>query len=143
MPNYRVTVGGKEYQVEIPNIYERPLKAIVDGEVIEVQVETAPPVSTDLAATSSAAPGLYDIPAKHTVSTAASSKTVRAPLPGTILRLTVKVGDSVQFGQELCVLEAMKMNNPIRATRAGKIAEIFVAQGQQVLHNEPLLAYED
>ena len=42
-------------------------------------------------------------------------------------------------GQELCVLEAMKMNNPIRATQAGLVKEILVSVGQQVQHGNPLL----
>jgi biotin carboxyl carrier protein len=68
-------------------------------------------------------------------------KLVRAPIPGVIVSIVVNVGEAVNVGQELCVLEAMKMKNSIRATRAGQIATIHVNIGQQVKHNEPLVEY--
>jgi len=51
----------------------------------------------------------------------------------------VSVGDQVVYGQELCVLEAMKMNNPIRASKPGVIQKVFVTVGQQVQHGAPLV----
>ena len=62
-----------------------------------------------------------------------------APMPGTILSVDVKVGQQVDVGQVLCVLEAMKMKNPIRATHAGTIAEICVAAGMTVPYGEVLI----
>jgi biotin carboxyl carrier protein len=64
---------------------------------------------------------------------------VKAPLPGTVVSIAVAVGDRVEVGQELCVLEAMKMNNPIRATQAGTVSEIHVRIGEQVMHGAPLV----
>jgi biotin carboxyl carrier protein len=66
---------------------------------------------------------------------------VRAPIPGLITALLVQPGYEVSAGQELCKLEAMKMNNSIRSTRTGKIAKIYVSVGQQVQHNEVLMEY--
>jgi biotin carboxyl carrier protein len=71
------------------------------------------------------------------------TKSVLAPIPGVILSIAVKPGDAVVFGQELCVLEAMKMKNQIRANRAGKIAELRVAPGEQVRHSQVLFEYAD
>jgi len=67
--------------------------------------------------------------------------TVRAPLPGVILSIAVKTHDVVRIGQELCVLEAMKMKNSIRANRAGEIAEIHIIPGQHVKAHEVLIEF--
>jgi biotin carboxyl carrier protein len=72
-----------------------------------------------------------------------SSNSVRAPIPGVILSIQVKVGDAVKTGQELCVLEAMKMKNAIRANRNGVIAAIHVLPGQTVQHGHALMDFGD
>jgi len=149
MPTYRVTVAGREYTVEIPNINARPVRAIVDGEVIEVYVEgpaaagvPATPVTAAPTVTAPApAPATLPVsaPPTPTASASAGAGAVRAPLPGTIVSISVAEGDHVEYGQELCILEAMKMNNPIRATQAGTVTEIHIYIGQQVQHDELLL----
>jgi biotin carboxyl carrier protein len=60
-----------------------------------------------------------------------------------IVALRVRPGDEVSHGQDLCTIEAMKMRNSIRATRAGRIAEILVNTGQTVNHNDPLMRFEE
>ncbi len=77
------------------------------------------------------------------ISTNVKIKAVLAPIPGVIIAVSVKVGDSVSFGQELCILEAMKMKNVIRATRSGKIGAIHVAIGDQVKHSQMLMEFTD
>jgi biotin carboxyl carrier protein len=71
------------------------------------------------------------------------SKQVVAPIPGTILSVSVKEGQEVSFGQELATLEAMKMKSAIRANRAGKIAAIRVTAGDKVSQNQALMDYAD
>ncbi len=144
MSVYYVTVRGKQYVVEVPDPRARPVRAIVDGEVIEVNVAPAPAV---------APPSPMPVPEQQvevtpTVPSAVTlaDKTleeIKAPLPGTIVSISVNVGDRIAHGQELCVLEAMKMNNPIRANRAGVIRKILVAVGDQVQHGAPLMAVGD
>jgi biotin carboxyl carrier protein len=73
----------------------------------------------------------------------ADTKAVRAPIPGVIVSIGVQPGDEVTAGQELCVLEAMKMNNAIRASRAGQVATVYVSVGQHVKHHEVLIEYAD
>lgn len=68
---------------------------------------------------------------------------VRAPIPGTIQSVLVKPGAEVVVGQELVILEAMKMKNTIRASRAGQVAAVHVIPGQAVKHNDVLLEYVD
>ena len=162
MPTYRVVVDGKPYTVEVPDLNARPVQAIVDGHVVEVSVEgtptaagtprpvvdTAAPASVAAQRPAPAAPVAepsVPAPAPAPAVTApagagtGADNTVVAPLPGTIVGLSVAVGDRVEHGQELCVLEAMKMNNPIRATRSGEVKEVLVSVGQQVQYGDPLM----
>jgi biotin carboxyl carrier protein len=71
------------------------------------------------------------------------AKVVKAPLPGVVDSIKVKVGDSVVYGQELVVLEAMKMKNSIKATKPGKITKVCVSVGETVPHGASLVEYEE
>lgn len=71
------------------------------------------------------------------------TKPVHAPIPGIIRSVDVSPGDQVIPGQQLCVLEAMKMYNSIRATRAGVIAAVHVSPGEHVGRNEVLVMVSD
>ncbi|MCU0519369.1 MAG: biotin/lipoyl-binding protein [Anaerolineae bacterium] len=141
MSRYRIIVDGRAYVVEVGDIAGRPVLATVDGETFQVEVESqgAAPAVVSTAASPVSAPRpevLHAVP-KTPVTT--SGDTVTAPLPGTIVTVSVAVGDRVEPGQELCVLEAMKMNNPIRSTRSGVVTEVLVNVGQQVQHGNPLM----
>jgi biotin carboxyl carrier protein len=70
-------------------------------------------------------------------------KAVLAPIPGVIISVGIKEGEAVATGQELCVLEAMKMKNSIRAKRAGKICAVRVTPGEQVRHSQVLMEFAD
>lgn len=79
--------------------------------------------------------------------TAAASKStgpapVVAPMPGLIVRVNVAVGDQVQMGQGLVVMEAMKMENELRAARDGRVRELSVSEGQSVDAGAVLLVVE-
>jgi glutaconyl-CoA/methylmalonyl-CoA decarboxylase subunit gamma len=67
---------------------------------------------------------------------------VTSPLPGVIVTILVKPGDTVSHGDELCTLEAMKMKNAIRANREGTIETVAVQVGDQVSHGQLLLTYQ-
>jgi biotin carboxyl carrier protein len=71
----------------------------------------------------------------------ASAGTLAAPMPGVILDVSVKAGDAVTRGQEIAVLEAMKMQNIIKSPRDGTIAEVCVTTGQAVGHGDPIVRY--
>lgn len=74
--------------------------------------------------------------------TAADGKAVNAPLPGRVIEIKVKAGDSVTVGQEVMILEAMKMENSISSDYAGKVLGILVAEGDTVQADQPLLVIE-
>ena len=71
-----------------------------------------------------------------------TSNAVKAPLPGVITSIEVEVGQEVQAGDTLVVLEAMKMANNIEAEKAGKVVAICVKQGENVLEDAPLVVVE-
>lgn len=150
MPNYRVTIDGHDYLVEIVNLAERPVRAIVNGQMLEVDAVSIPEMPQEEAAPAGAPraqalpprpvtpPAQLIAPAAPPAGVPGGSE-IKAPLPGTIVGINVSVGDRVAHGQELCVLEAMKMNNPIRAAHSGVVSEIRVSIGQQVQHGTILL----
>ncbi len=143
MSVYYVTIRGKQYTVEVPDVRARPVRAIVDGEVVEVDVAPAPAAAAAPARISApvAAQPVQLVAAPDTPLSGAVEE-IKAPLPGTVVSIGVSAGERVTHGQELCVLEAMKMNNPICASQAGVIRKIFVTVGQQVKHGAPLMAIE-
>ena len=70
------------------------------------------------------------------------ARTVTAPMPGVILSVAVAAGATVQRGQTLMVLEAMKMKNDLKAQREGTVSQVFVSDGDQVKHGDLLLKFQ-
>jgi biotin carboxyl carrier protein len=135
----KLTIEGKEYQVTLKDLTTRPIIAEVDGQTYEVWPEdeqTPIPATISSTPTPAAPAAVIPIPA------AAGSLTLSAPLPGVIISVEVKEGQSVSSGQELYVLEAMKMKNSIKANRSGKIASIHVNPGDLVKHNQQIMTFE-
>ncbi|MRR31962.1 biotin/lipoyl-binding protein [bacterium] len=140
-----VKIENQEFLVEVEDLSSRPVIATIEGESFEVWPEetasetvTAAPVAAPKPAAAPARPA-----AAAAVTVADASKAVTAPLPGTIVAISVKEGAAVKFGQELLVLEAMKMKNSIRASRDGKVKAILVNVGDQVRHGQALVEYAD
>ena len=73
---------------------------------------------------------------------AGSKSGIKSPLPGVILEIKVKEGDAVKRGQTLLVLEAMKMENDIKADRDGKVTAIKVSKGESILEGTDLIIIE-
>lgn len=67
---------------------------------------------------------------------------IRAPLPGTIINLLVKIGDEIESGHTILILEAMKMESEIHSPLKGKIKHILVTKGSTVKENDPLVEIE-
>ncbi len=63
---------------------------------------------------------------------------VTSPLPGKVISVTAKAGDKISEGDELCVIEAMKMENPIVATASGTVATVSVSTGQALKAGDPI-----
>jgi biotin carboxyl carrier protein len=151
-----VKVANQTYEVEVGDIHDRPVMAVVDGEAFEVWPEEViishPSTHTHAVPLQAAArPAPQFSPASHSATPKAiaptagvdNAKAVRAPIPGVIISVAVKPGDVVKHGQELCVLEAMKMKNVLRATRAGTIGVVHTAAQQHVKHHDVLMEFTD
>ncbi len=150
----RVQINDQTYEVEVGDLQVRPIKAVIDGETFEVwpaesalPAPVAAPVAVAAPVVQAAVPAPAPAPAARAAAAAAGSanagKQVVAPIPGTILSVSVKEGQEVAFGQELATLEAMKMKSAIRANRAGKIGAIHVAAGDKVGQNQALMDWAD
>ena len=143
----KVEIQEKVYEVTIDDIHARPVIAEVEGVKYQVWPEEGAqalaPVATVASATAPAATPVAAPEAAPRVKAAAGSKTLNAPLPGTIVAINVREGETVAEGQDLLTLEAMKMKNAIRADRAGVVARIHVNEGDLVQHGEALISWQD
>ncbi len=131
---YTVNVGGNTYHVEINDLTQRPVLAVIGEETFEVWPESNQ-ARAAVAAENPKAPLVQPLLNKISA--------VKAPIPGVITAILVKQGDTVSPGQELCKLEAMKMNNSIRANRGAKIEAINISVGQQVKHGDLLFEFAE
>jgi len=141
----KVTLDGKPVDVDVLPL-GKSLSIRVDGEVIDLSVEGTLP---DIGAVASGHRSYVRVESERARAAAASKrgggpadKTVKSPMPGRIVKVHVAVGDEVTIGQPLLVVEAMKMENELKAKLAGKIAEVFVAAGTAVEANARLLSFE-
>lgn len=147
----RVKIQDKDYAVEISDLNARPVLATIDGQTFEVwpEEQASQPVPSAAAAplpahTAAEKPVMAAAtPAASPVQNGNSGKAVTAPIPGVIVAISVKEGQSVTQGQELCTLEAMKMKNAIRSLRAGTIGAVKVAVGDHVRHGQVLLEFSE
>ena len=83
-----------------------------------------------------------DRSAKERKTTASGPLEIRAQMPGKVVKILVELGASVQAGQGLIVIEAMKMQNEMKATRNGTISKIYAAEGATVVASEKLMLVE-
>lgn len=127
-----VKVNGNPYEVEVGDVNASPVSVSVNGKDYSIEFEDAHPVASPVKAGSVAAPVSMKAAPAAAAAPAEGADVLTAPMPGTILDITVKAGDSVSAGQTICALEAMKMKNMIKSPRAGKVASVEVAAGQKV-----------
>ncbi len=135
-------IEGKNYQVNIDDVSTRPVIAEVNGQTFEVWPEETGAAIPEAQQATVAAPKATETPASASKPVAAGAQTLNAPLPGVIISIEVKEGQSVKAGQELYVLEAMKMKNSIKAERDGKIVAIHVNPSDLVKHNQAVMTFE-
>ena len=116
MKYYNITVNGVAYSVSV--------EETAAGAAPVAAAAPAAPAAPKAAPAPAAAP--------KAAAGAAGAVAVKAPMPGNILDVKVKAGDSVTKGQTLVVLEAMKMENEIPAPKDGKVAQVVVTKGATV-----------
>jgi biotin carboxyl carrier protein len=143
---FKVTFDGKEYFVEVRDTGSGTLEVEVNGQIHQVSLESLSAAPPEAQKTATPAPTAPAIPAPQpqtpqVQSTTVQTNLVSAPMPGDIVKVSVKVGDTVSIGQELVVLEAMKMKNVIRSPQAGKITAVEVSKGQSVKYGDPMIRF--
>jgi glutaconyl-CoA/methylmalonyl-CoA decarboxylase subunit gamma len=135
-----VTAGGTGYRVQLPGIAERSSGMDVHVDYRPFTIEFDGKLGGGGPARSPRAAGTAAVGAAG--GGAAIKGGVRAQIAGRILSLNVKVGDSVARGDVLLLLEAMKMENEIKAPHNGKVKEILVLEGARVAEGETLVVLE-
>lgn len=138
MKQYRFKINGNDYNVVINSTEGKTASVTVNGTPYQVELEEAPAAPVQAvpaqAAPIQTAPAAAPVPAPAAKPAASGAgKAVTSPLPGVIISVKVNVGDTVKAGQEVAVLEAMKMENSIEATHDGTVTAVHVAKGDSVL----------
>ena len=142
MKEYKYTIDGKEYKVEIGDIVDNVADVTVNGEVFKVEMEPeAEPEKKKVVLGNPTAESSDDSSATPTANVN-TANAVKAPLPGVITSIEVQVGQQVNAGDTVVVLEAMKMANNIEAEKSGTVTAICVKQGENVMEDAPLVVIE-
>ena len=143
MKQYRFKINGNQYNVDINSVEGNIASVSVNGTSYQVELENAPaaPVQAAPVHTSVTTPAAAPAQAAPAPKPAASGagKPVTSPLPGVIIAVKVNVGDSVKAGQEVAVLEAMKMENSIEAVQDGTVTAIHVVKGDSILEGATIV----
>ena len=128
----RVKVKDRWYTVEVGDLRSSPVQVVVDGDPVEVSIDRLVDggnrdrlEETETASTPAPAVGQFS-----------------SPMPGVIISVAVHVGDQVVTGDEICVLEAMKMQQTLRADWSGIVRAVYVSPGKQVLEGDPIVELE-
>ena len=140
----RIKVGDNWYSVEVGELTHSPVQVTVEGETFLVEVAglpAQPPARPRRGRTQT--PGIV-VPPPPTRGSAGSGpdNIISSPLSGRVISILVRPGDHVSAGQEVCVVEAMKMEQSIRATRDGVVKEVLVQPMDSVRTNDPLIELE-
>ncbi|MDR1880010.1 MAG: biotin/lipoyl-binding protein [Tannerellaceae bacterium] len=140
MKSFKYTINGNVYKVHINSVLEDVAEVEVNGTPYKVKMEK--PAKKQVVTLKRPVQAPTTSTGAPVVTRQAASSTpgaVKSPLPGVILEIKCKVGDTVKRGQTLLILEAMKMENNINADRDGSVIEIKVNKGDSVLENADLV----
>jgi acetyl/propionyl-CoA carboxylase alpha subunit len=130
MRHVTVKVNGQTYLVEVGDLYRNPVEVFIDGGRYLVEVEkssglTSLPTPRVHSGLKQELPGLRGI-------TQTNPKMIRCPVPGRILSVSVVKGQLLEPGDEICVLESMKMEQSVRIAQTGSIKSIKIKENQSV-----------
>ena len=126
---YKVTLNNRTYEVEV----EAGQAMLID------EYEAYAPAPIAQAAPVAAAPVAAAPAAAAPAVSVAAGEVVKSPMPGNILKINVSLGQKVNEGDALLILEAMKMENEVVAPKSGTIAQIIVSKGAVVETGAPLI----
>lgn len=171
MRRYTIDIGGKEYVIDVQELVEGSFRVHVGGREFEVRLAASEAVGEEPAPMeivpvepASAPPGQPAPPARQEtppvpplpeeapqegeqfqprVCETRQQAVLTAPMPGTIVSVRVAVGDTIQRGQVVFILEAMKMKNSLQSPHDGKVAEVLARAGQKVDMGDVLVRFAE
>lgn len=144
MKEYKFKINGKGYDVAIDTMEGNVASVTVNGVAYQVELENTPAAESD-----AATPVMIQNPARPAApapaaaaekAAAGAGKAVTSPLPGVVIAIKVNVGDVVKSGQEVAVLEAMKMENSIEATQDGTVTAVHVTKGDSIQEGTAIIS---
>ena len=153
MTQFKFDINGSKYEVEIKSIDGSIAEVDVNGNLYQVNIEgdgqisatvarpAAKPTATPAAATTPAAKPAATPTAAPAEAVGKGSKTIKAPLPGSVLKVLVEPGTAFKEGDVLMVMESMKMENNITAECSGTITKVVAPVGTSVLQDDVLFEH--
>ncbi len=146
MRKFKFKINGNQYDANIVSMEDNLAEVDINGTIYQVEVNEAMQMTkTPKLVRSVAVPSTDSHPSVAKTSSPSGPKgggTVKSPLPGVVLDVFVKEGDTVSIGQKLLVLEAMKMENNIEADKGGKVVSVKKAKGDSVMEGDVLIVIE-
>lgn len=143
MKEFTFKINGAEYKCAVEQIAAGKTNVTVNGKVYEVETESAAPVkpvakpAPKPAAAPAGAP--KSEPKANSQEPTANGQQIKSPLPGSVIKVLVSVGQAVKKGDTLLTLESMKMENAIMAENDGVVQQIAVSAGQNVMQDDLLI----
>lgn len=142
MSAYRLRIGDTEYEAEVKSITPDQACIVVNGteyvvDLVSIGKPSIEPARPAVASHAVKEPGSAPRPSRSL--NESSSGSVRSPMPGLVLRIEVNEGQTVNAGQTLVVMEAMKMENTVLAPHNGTVRRILVTEGASVSEGDVLV----
>ena len=136
---FNFTIGGQKYETTVKEIEPNVAEVVVNGTsfIVEFQKNESKKVKAARVAAPSAAPTAAPVAAKP-----AGAAVVKSPLPGSIVKVMVKPGDSIKMGDTLLTMESMKMENVVASEYTGTVKNVLVQAGQNVMQDDKLVEIE-
>ena len=135
---FNFTIGGQKYETTVKEIEPNVAEVVVNGTsfIVEFQKNESKKVKAARVAAPTATP------TAAAVAKPAGAAVVKSPLPGSIVKVMVKPGDSVKKGDTLLTMESMKMENIVASEYTGTVKNVLVAAGQNVMQDDKLVEIE-
>ncbi len=134
MKNFKFKIDGVDYEVSVNELEGNNAEVVVNGKSFNVELDNEQPTaSAPVARVAQSAA----VPAGKKV-----AANIKAPLPGSIIKVLVSNGQSVKRGDVLLTMESMKMENNVCAESDGTIKNVLVKQGQNVMQDDVLIEFE-
>ena len=138
MKRFKFKIRGNKYEAVIQKFENNTVDIEVNGTSYKVEIEKEiVTAKTPKLVRSAVKTSKEDAQIKSN-----TGKSVKAPLPGTIIKINVKPGDEVNAGDTLLIMEAMKMENNIQCETGGKIKSVLIKEGENVLQGDNLIEIE-